>query len=161
MALPLHIALAVAAQPVEVSRLTTPKPLLPRGRLRIGTGDICLGHRAIRLGLDAGSIGAPLDPGTAAGPLLKTLTREISRASRTTIHVIGLEAGSIGAALETGTAAGTLLKTSAIEISRASGTTTHAIALEAVTIRTRLGPGAATEPPPGHVAVITHPWAPP
>ncbi len=184
----------------------TPKPLLPRRRRRSGTGDICLGLWAIRLGLDAGSIGAPLEPRTAAGPRLKTLTidisrasgtstrgigleagsigapresgtaagarlktltREISRASGTTIQVIGLEAGSIGAALEPwaalepGTtlepwaAAGTLLKTLTREISRASGTTTHAIALEAVTIRTRLGPGAASEPPPAHVAVIT------
>ncbi len=113
------------------------------------------------MGLEAGSIAAPLESGTAAGPRLKTLAKAISRASGTTIQVIGLEAGSIGATLESGTAlgprteTGPRLKTLIREISRASGTTTHAIALEAVTIRTRLGPGAAREPPPAHVAVIT------
>jgi hypothetical protein len=58
--------------------------------------------------------------------------------------------------LKPGAAAGALLKTLTIEISRASRTTTHGIALEAVTIRTRLGPGAATELPPVHGAVISH-----
>ncbi len=133
----------------------TPKPWLPRRRRRSGTGDICLGLWAIRLGLDAGSIRAPLEPRTAAGPRLKTLTIGISRASGTSTRGIGLVAGSIGAPRESGTAAGPRLKTLIREISRASGTTTHAIALEAVTIRTRLGPGAASEPLPAHVAVIT------
>ena len=161
----------------------TPKPWLPRRRRRSGTGDICLGPRSIRMGLEAGSIAAPLESGTAAGPWLKTLAKAISRASGATIHVIRLKAGSIGAALESGTAlepgaalepmtplepgteTGPLLKTLIRSSSRASGTATHAIALEAVTIRTRLGPGAAREPPPAHVAVIPHllphPWGPP
>jgi hypothetical protein len=157
----------------------TPKHLLPRGPMSIGTGDICLGPRAIRMGLEAGSIAAPLEsgtalepmaalePGTAAGALLKALTREISRASGTTTHAIVLEPGSIGTALESGaalepvtplrpgTAAGALLKTLTGEISRPFGTTTHAIALEAVTIRAPLGPAAAIEPPLGHGTIMT------
>src|SRR5208337_4928211 len=57
------------------------------------------------IGLEAGSIGAPLESGTAAGALLKTLTREISRASGTTTHAIALEAVTIRTRLGPGAAA--------------------------------------------------------
>ncbi len=124
----------------------TPKPWLPRRRRRSGTGDICLGLWAIRPGLDAGSIRAPLEPRTAAGPRLKTLTIDISRASGTSARGIGLEAGSIGTALKSGTAAGTRLKTLAKAISRASGTTIQVIGLEAGSIGATLESGTALGP---------------
>ncbi len=127
--------------------------LLPRWRLRIGPGGICLGPWAIRLGLEAGSIGAPLDP-TTAGGLLKTLTIDICRAPRTSTHGIGLGAGSIGAPLEPGVAAGRLLKTLAVEICLAPRTTTHGIGLEPGSIGAPLQPGAAAGTPLKTAAIV-------
>ncbi|MGA8571756.1 MAG: hypothetical protein ACLP7A_01800 [Desulfobaccales bacterium] len=97
------------------------------------------------------SIGATLDPGAAAGPLLKLSAIGISRAAGTRTPVVGPEAVSIGAPLKPGAP----LETAAIVISRAPGTTTHGIGLEAGTIRTGLEAGAAAKPRSGHGAVIT------
>ena len=138
-----------------MGRTPTPLAVLPRRRLSsIGTGDVWLGRWAMRRGLETVSIGSRLEPGRAAGALLKPSAVGISRAAGARTHGIG-PAVSIGTTLEPGAAAGALLKPSTVGISRAPGATTHGVGLEAGAIRTRLEPGAAAEPRPGHGAVVT------
>ncbi|MGA8141216.1 MAG: hypothetical protein WB948_11065 [Desulfobaccales bacterium] len=99
------------------------------------------------------SIGSRLEPGRAAGALLKPSAVGISRAAGARTHGIG-PAVSIGTTLEPGATPGALLKPSAVGISRAAGARTHGIG-PAVGIGTALEPGAAAEPLSGHGAVIT------